>query len=123
MRKSRRNSLGKAIKVFTPNTTQLTDQQKRDCVPIFLPAAQIPMRPITEREIAISAAQSSAGQTLTQIKQFLYEKHTTTGRQKAMARVHFKNSAHLALQANGENTRNKSTALGTRPLRPAGPAL
>ncbi|MFM7983711.1 MAG: hypothetical protein ACKPKO_30750, partial [Candidatus Fonsibacter sp.] len=67
-----------------------TDQQKRDRVPIFLPASQIQMLTITDKEIATSAAQSPAGHTLTQLKQFLYEKHTTTGRHKAMAQIHFK---------------------------------
>ncbi|MFM7982028.1 MAG: hypothetical protein ACKPKO_22185, partial [Candidatus Fonsibacter sp.] len=88
--KARKNALGKAIKTFTPNITDLSDQQKKDCVPIYLPERQTPPHPINERQIATAAALSPAGQTLSQIKQFLYEKHHTTGRHKTMARIHFK---------------------------------
>ena len=37
--KARKNVLGKAIKTFTPSNTQLTDQERRDYVPIFYQAA------------------------------------------------------------------------------------
>jgi hypothetical protein len=74
--KARKNVLGKAIKTFTPSNTQLTDQQKQEYVPIFLPDGAIGRRRITESEITTAAADLPAGSTLKDIKNFLYEKHT-----------------------------------------------
>ena len=67
----KQNVLGKAIKTFTPSNTQLTDQQKQEYVPIFLPSGATGRRRITESEITTAAADLPAGSTLKDIKNFL----------------------------------------------------
>ena len=56
--------MGKAINMFIPNTTELTDQKKRSYVPIFLPGAALGHRSITEREMLEAATQLPSGTTL-----------------------------------------------------------
>ena len=65
----------KAIKTFTPTNTLLTDQQKKDYVPIFLPSGATGRRLITDAEITQAVAQLPSGTALRASKHFLYERH------------------------------------------------
>ena len=83
--------MGKAIKEITPANTELTDTQKRDYIPIFLPGGALGRRQISEHEIAQAAAQLPKGSSMHYIRTALYVKRTTTGRRRTVARIHFKN--------------------------------
>ena len=84
-----KNVMGKAIKMFTPSTTELTDQQKRACVPIFLPGVALGQRQITERELVEAALQLPSGATLQEINKFRYVKHAQSGCHRTVARIQF----------------------------------
>ena len=81
------------MQVLTPSNTALTDQQKRDYVPIFLPGEANGRRTRTEHELTEVAMQLPSGSSMQEIKTFLYAEHTRSRHHRTMARIHFMNSS------------------------------
>ena len=112
--------MGKAIKVVTPSNTELTDQQKRDYVPIFLPGGAEGRRQITERDMSEAALLLPSGSSMQEDKTFLYIKHTRSGRHRTMARIHFTKYAPRARLVKEANTPNTFTSSNTPLSKHAG---
>ena len=70
---------------ITSTSTQLTDDQHRFYVPMFLPSGNASHRQITETEIAQAAAYLPAGARVNDARVAVHTKHTQSGRHKTMA--------------------------------------